>query len=62
MKNVKYVFQEDKLHLPCNFVFYDSNTDGKINREEFLEATLGYKHGREDVFARLDMNSTYFPV
>ncbi|XP_061178592.1 uncharacterized protein LOC133187252 [Saccostrea echinata] len=49
--------KEEDVRLSCNFGSYDSDSNAKIDRDEFLEATIGYnKHDPKKVFARLDMN------
>ncbi|XP_061178595.1 calmodulin-4-like [Saccostrea echinata] len=49
--------KEKDERLSCNIRRYDLDSDGKIQREEFLKATLGYKkHDPEKLFERLDMD------
>nr|XP_022327018.1 uncharacterized protein LOC111126571 isoform X3 [Crassostrea virginica] len=44
--------------LPCYFGAYDTNNDGVINLDEFMDASLGYtKRSPKDIFDRFDINN-----
>ena len=55
-------WQQQAVLLPCYFGAYDTNNDGVINLDEFMDASLGYtKRSPKDIFDRFDINSKIKP-